>query len=164
MTLPEVRARLRDALHRLIQGEMTNDDFDRLYCGEWAVSADRAVAEIGKFGWGLYSSDLLFPYRLVGRNAVDEWERQVAERCLLFLGSDLEYGWPEAPSQDLQCAGGGCAIFLGLPLAVALLLVAAISLATVSVAWFLFLAAPGGILLAASLLLLQWSGDRNSGP
>jgi len=164
MTRSEWRTRLRDALLSLIQGQMTNDDFDCLYYDEWADSPDRAVAEIGKFGWGLYSSDLPLPYRLTGRYAVNDRTRQVAERCLLFLANDLEYGWPEAPGQVLERAAGGCAISLGLPLGIALLLVAGLMLATVSVIWFLLLAVPGGILLGASLLMLKSCADRERGP
>jgi hypothetical protein len=143
---------------------MTNDEFDCLYYDKWADSPDRAVVEIGKFGWGLYSSDLPLPYRPIGRYAVNNETRQVAERCLVFLATDLEYGWPEAPGQAFTRAAGGCAISLGLPLGIALLLGAGLMLATVSVIWFLLLAIPGGIFVGASVLVLRSCGRRDSGP
>src|SRR5262249_43935758 len=64
----EARQELAVALHRLVTGQMTNDQFDEVF--EACVdSEDAAVAAIANFGWGLYSSWLLWPYRLKGRHA-----------------------------------------------------------------------------------------------
>jgi hypothetical protein len=55
---------LVEELCLLIAGEMTNDQFDNAkpeYC------ADLGVIACWEFGYSLYSSDLLFPYRLRGR-------------------------------------------------------------------------------------------------
>src|SRR5437660_2233241 len=120
MVLPDVRRRLRTALASLVNGQFTNDEFDEVYA-KWQDSDDQAVAAIAEFGYGLYSSDLLLPYRLAGRYAVDPEILRIAERCLLFLQTDLEYAWPAAPNQNLQCAAGGFAISLGIPLGIALL-------------------------------------------
>lgn len=90
----QARKELAFDLNRLVSGEMTNDEFDELYYEKWYASADSAVAEIAKFGWSLYSSDLLWPYALTGRYAVSEEIRQKTRRAVLFLGGTQEYGWP----------------------------------------------------------------------
>src|SRR5262245_33516323 len=90
----DARNDLAGGLRRLVAGEMTNDEFDNAYYGRWCESQDAAVAGISGFGYGLYSSDLLWPYRLKGRNAVPEEEREVAQRATRFLQTDLEYEWP----------------------------------------------------------------------
>jgi hypothetical protein len=43
MVIPQARTRLHDALARLINGQMTNDEFDELYYVEWIESPDGAV-------------------------------------------------------------------------------------------------------------------------
>jgi hypothetical protein len=97
MVLPEAREELRNALTALVAGRLSNDGFDEIYHRLCIASSDRAVKEIGRFGWVLYSSDLPWPYYLTGRHAVSTETRAVAERCDLFLLSDLEYEWPSVP-------------------------------------------------------------------
>ena len=111
------RTDLADCLNRLVSGEMTNDEFDDAYYGRWHDSTDAGVAEIAGFGYGLYSSDLLLPYRLKGVYRLSDERREVAERALLFLESRLEYGWPTndrgvEPYWGLW--GPGCYLVLGL--------------------------------------------------
>jgi hypothetical protein len=57
-------------------------------------SSDLGVAEIALFGWGLYSDDDLIVACLKGENAIDPANRRIAERCLQFLTTDLEFSWP----------------------------------------------------------------------
>jgi hypothetical protein len=90
----KARSDLATCLDRLIAGEMTNDEFDDCYYERWHDSGDAAVAEIATFGWSLYSSDLGWSYRLRGRHAVCDEERQAAQRAILFLHTNLEYEWP----------------------------------------------------------------------
>jgi len=97
MILPEARAELSGAITELINGRISNDEFDEVYYGLCFRSPDRTVAELGGFAWGLYSSDLLMPYYLEGRHALAPEERAMMERALLFLSTDLEYAWPEFP-------------------------------------------------------------------
>jgi hypothetical protein len=92
MVNKDVRRELATNLHRLVSGEMTNDEFDNQYLDRWVDDDDAAVAEIGQFGWGLYSD--YGSYRLQGSNAVSEESKQVADRAILFLQTDLEYLWP----------------------------------------------------------------------
>jgi hypothetical protein len=88
------RTDLADCLHRLVSGEMTNNEFDDSYYRRWHSSKDGAVAEIATFGWGLYSSDLLLSYKLKGRYAVSQEIRETAQHAILFLQTDLDYSWP----------------------------------------------------------------------
>jgi hypothetical protein len=90
----ELRRELRHNLQQLIEGLMTNDDFDARYEEAYRVSSDLAVREIAMFGWSLYSSDV-WPYRLQGRHAVDASTRSAAERAMQFLDTDQEYSYPE---------------------------------------------------------------------
>jgi len=87
------RSRLRESLALLIDGQLTTDEFTTVYW-EMEHSPDMGVAEIGLFGWGLYN-DGDWPFRLKGDNAVDAATRSIAERCLQFLETDLEFCWPK---------------------------------------------------------------------
>lgn len=91
----EARTELSENLRLLVNGELTNDQFDELYYSRWEQSDDAAVRAIGQFGYCLYSSDVLLPYKLTGRHAVSETVRNVADRAMLFLTTDLEYSWPK---------------------------------------------------------------------
>lgn len=92
-----LRQQLSRDLRRLVTGRMTNDEFDDVYYDEFYNSKDRAVVEIGEFGYGLYSSDLFRPYRLIGRHAVKKDTRRTVARCVLFLRLECEYEWPQWP-------------------------------------------------------------------
>jgi hypothetical protein len=118
----ELRIQLSQDLRRLVTGRMTNDAFDDLYHGHYICSQDRAVAAIAGFGWGLYSSDTLTPYRLKGRHSVSKVDRRVAARSILFLRSGLEYHWPDYPSFLANRLLGAFAFNLGLPGGIALLI------------------------------------------
>jgi hypothetical protein len=98
MVLREPRTQLHEALAALINGELLSDDFTDAYCRLWHDSDDRAVAEIAQFGWGLYSDD--WPRYFRGRYAIGAESRQFAQRCLLFLQTDLEYEWPQWPRRS----------------------------------------------------------------
>lgn len=138
---------------------MTNDDFDDVYHDVYHdgydSSNDRAVAEIGGFCYGLYSSDV-FPYRLRGRYAVADDMRAMAARSVLFLRSGLEYEWPLMPPPSGLRALAGNSMFLG---------AAGIALAVVAVACALaddaqviafLLAIPGLTLLVGSVALIVY--------
>jgi hypothetical protein len=92
-----LRQQLSQDLRRLVTGRMTNDEFDDAYYDQFYNSKDRAVVEIAEFGYGLYSSDLLRPYRLKGRYAVKKDTRRTVARCVLFLRMEREYEWPQWP-------------------------------------------------------------------
>lgn len=119
----ESRRTLSQHVRQLVTGRMTNDQFDLLYYEEYSKSTDLAVREIACSCWGLYSSDLLFPYRLRGCHAVDPETRSRAARAVLFLRTELKFEWP-AEGQKGDFGLGlmwGCAVFFGIPLSVVLL-------------------------------------------
>jgi len=118
----EKRVRLGKALTQLVEGSITNHQFDDL-SQSWEC-ADRGVRVIGEFFVELCTDDR--EYRLTGPDALDAGNRAIADRCRLFLQTDLEYGWPEAPSMAAQAGVGGAAIFLVLPLGVVLLIAAVV--------------------------------------
>jgi hypothetical protein len=113
-----IRRSLSQDLRRLITGRMTNDAFDDVYYESYHDSNDRAVREIAGFGYSLYSSDLLWPYRLRGRYTVDKETRSAAARCVLFLRSGCDYEWPDTP--HLDCAIASLSFSVGIPLGAAL--------------------------------------------
>lgn len=86
------RNTLAENLAALAEGTITNDQFLQ---SRPETGHDRAVDEIWRFGDSLYSD--IAPYRLVGRNALSDDVRNVVQRCILFLQSDLEYEWPDFP-------------------------------------------------------------------
>jgi hypothetical protein len=92
---------------------MTNDEFDDHYYERFLASEDAAVSEIATFGWGLYSSDVLLPYRLSGRHAVPVEVRARVERACVFLGSDRDYGWPTGVRGVEPFWMPGCAFLIG---------------------------------------------------
>jgi hypothetical protein len=112
----EGRDRLALGLRRLASGQLTNHEFDDDYFERFFTSAeagkcecgyslagltsgicpecaratrDAALGEIATFGWTLYSDTRR--YRLRGRHKLPRIARAAVARCVLFLGSDLEY-------------------------------------------------------------------------
>lgn len=151
MILPDARDKLRTALAALVDGKMSNDDFDDFYASECVGSEDRGVAEIGEFGWGLYSSCLPIPYRLKGRHAVPVKTLEIADRCGLFLKSHLEYEWP--PFSNPSWAG----MARSLTTAIGLVFVVLISLFCILFAsnnkWFATAATVAGIIVSVLLTI-----------
>jgi len=118
----DLRQTLSQDIRRLVTGRMTNDEFDEVY-ERCMQSQDLAVKQIAEFGYGLYSSDVLFPYRLTGRFAADRATRRAAARCVLFLRSGLQYQWPRLPDRWVAGLLNGLAIGLGIPTGVILLVI-----------------------------------------
>ena len=118
----ELRHRLSQDVRRLVTGRMSNDDFDDIFYDCYCESDDLAIREISRFGWGLYSSDVLFPYRLRGRHAVNETNRQRAAYAVLFLQTQNEYDYPETPDSCGYSIIGGL-WYIGLPLSIVILVI-----------------------------------------
>lgn len=149
----DARARLRIALAQLVDGQMTNNEFDVLYYSEWEHSLDRGVAAIAKFGWSLYSSDV-GEYRLNRWHKVSAETRRIAERCLLFLQAGLEYAWPDPPDGFLLGFLPFLLLFFSIPLGIALLFVAlGLWLSGEPMVWSAGLAAAGAGVVAGNVLL-----------
>ncbi len=118
----ERRARLRKTLTQLVEGTITNDQFTEAR-QSWEC-ADRAVRIIGQHFVKLCADER--EYRLTGPDALDAGNAAIADRCLLFLQTDLEYEWPDAPSTRGRAAVCGASVFLVLPLGVVLLISAVV--------------------------------------
>ncbi|MEK6237410.1 MAG: hypothetical protein N2C14_22085, partial [Planctomycetales bacterium] len=90
----EPRLDLARRLRLLVDGEITNDDFDERYhdVDGWICAQDPAVARIAEFGWALYNEDDP-THKLTGGNAVSPEQYQAVERAILFLRSDFPYEW-----------------------------------------------------------------------
>lgn len=79
-------------LRRLASGRITNDAFDE---ARPETTPDRAVREIGEWGYRLY--DDFRTYRLTGKYRLPSKTRRAAARAVLFLRSDRPYEWPDLP-------------------------------------------------------------------
>lgn len=95
------RYELATNLRKLVTGRMTNDAFDDLYYEKYCVSEDPAVREIARFGWSLYSSDLIWSYKLIGRYALPGSLKKRAAHAVLFLNTSQEYQYPIAPDRPI---------------------------------------------------------------
>jgi hypothetical protein len=118
----ELRRQLSQDLRRLVTGRMTNDEFDEVH-DRSLDSPDLAVQHVAEFGYGLYSSDVLFPYRLTGSHRVDAATRRMAARCVLFLRTRRPYEWPESPGATTVESLASMASYLGIPTGIILLAV-----------------------------------------
>ena len=146
------RRQLSSQLRHLVTGRATNDQFDEWYYNDYEESQDRAVQAVSAFGYGLYSSDVLSPYRLRGIHAVDSRTRTTAARCVLFLRSSLEYEWPDQPDSPAARLLQGMAFFLGLPVGIVLGLISIPLIFTRDTGFAIWLGAAG----ASVLILSAW--------
>jgi len=86
---PQARAKLAESTRWLVGARITNYQFDDAI----PKSDDEAIREIyGQFLWLLYCD--LREHRLSGTDKLAPAQRDVATRCILFLGSGLPYPWP----------------------------------------------------------------------
>jgi hypothetical protein len=118
-----LRSVLAQDIRRLATGRMTNDAFDDRYYEVYERSDDRAVNEIAGYCYGLYSSDLLIPIRLRGRYALDAETKRTIARCVLFLLSGNEFGWPPSPNNLAARLIAGLSFSLGFPGGVAVTII-----------------------------------------
>src|SRR6266496_415764 len=88
---PTDREALARALQFALEGSLSYLDY--LKISHLASSKDRAVSRIWCELEDLLCDDLA-PARPI---AVDDATRQLLGRCILFLRSDQEYGWPKHP-------------------------------------------------------------------
>jgi hypothetical protein len=118
-----LRTELSQDIRRLATGRMTNDAFDDCFYDAYECSDDPAVNAIATYCYCLYSSDLLWPIRLRGRYALDAETKKTIARCVLFLRSDNEYGWPSLPDNPPARIIAGLAYSLGFPGGIAISLI-----------------------------------------
>jgi hypothetical protein len=83
----------RDSASRVLQsfidGVITNDDFEAQYP---RLTSDPAIPAIKANIWMLYSD--LHQHRITAEHALTNEQREIAQRCVLFLTTNLEFEWP----------------------------------------------------------------------
>jgi hypothetical protein len=90
---------LADAIHELVAGIKTNDEFQEFLWDhgfQFLVAPtryqDASIGPILDSAWCLYSDAT--EYRLVGRYRLPRENRRQVLRWIMFLRADLEYEWP----------------------------------------------------------------------
>jgi hypothetical protein len=132
------RNELALSLRLLVDGELTNDEFDDLYYERWMKHGDAGVRAIAEFGYGLYSS--VDRYRLHGWNAVSDEIKEMAGRAVIFLQTDSDYCWPPRTSDLLASLAAMPWINLGIPLAVVAVLFAFMGFFIKDFPWWVIIA------------------------
>lgn len=153
------RAQLAEVLDRFIAGKTTISRLAWDVC-DFVRSADRCVRAIAETcDW---EDTVSFPFLQTIRSLTPE-QQATAERCRLFLRTDLPYEWPEAPDQTLAELGQAVLMVLGMALFGYLVF----GLVTIMLGQW-----PAGILLSAECIgagvgviigyraLRHWKGER----
>jgi len=83
------RLRAEQVLREFVQGTISNFDFEEQFPQS---GPDKVLVAIANMVWFTY--DDLSTHRLVDEHALSEGESEILARCLLFLGTDLEYFGP----------------------------------------------------------------------
>jgi hypothetical protein len=86
----EKRDLARALIQKFLSCDITNDEFDNSY--PTGDKNDPAIGVIHDRLWGFW--DDRHAHKLVGKYGLDPEARALFERCIAFLGSDLEYEWP----------------------------------------------------------------------
>jgi hypothetical protein len=73
----DARNELAESLGLLVNGQMTNDEFDGRYYEEWRKCEDETVREIAGFGYSLYSESIK---RSIKRGRESFWRRTSIRR------------------------------------------------------------------------------------
>jgi hypothetical protein len=93
----EARQLALNALHRFLNCETDSDEYEAEYplpvlFGR-KESKDRVIQAVYSMSWNWF--DDVYPHKLDHECALELEIQQIADRCLLFLASDLEYEWHE---------------------------------------------------------------------
>lgn len=102
----KARDQLMDVIGRLVAGRIDNFDFDEVV--ESVQTDDMGVVEIRKAMWYVY--DDLCRHKLTKKWALSDAQKNIVERFILFLRSNIEYQWPPQPLQNPLAR-----LFVGLP-------------------------------------------------
>lgn len=76
-------------VRQLRDGGITNDQF----VIPWTRTRDRAVKAVATMLWNLFSDSRV--ERFNADTPLEPAARELMDRCLLFLSTDLEYAWPQ---------------------------------------------------------------------
>ena len=91
----EGRRKVAELLRAFVDGHMTNWDLDKDYPSS---SADAAVHAVYARTWRF--QDDFNEFRVTGPLALTGDERELFERCILFMRTDAPYRWP-SPARAL---------------------------------------------------------------
>jgi hypothetical protein len=80
----------RRLIERFLAGEITNDEFNDMFPRD---DADPALDAIYSNLWCYYSET--HSHKLGGKYSLRPDAKDLFRRCAAFLGSDLEYEWPD---------------------------------------------------------------------
>lgn len=78
-----------EALRLFLEGSISNRDYERRFPRS---KDDLALWAIYSNAWFCYSDTS--EHTLTGKHALNDDQRAILKRCLLFLRSDLEFQWP----------------------------------------------------------------------
>ena len=89
----QARDILAEAIRHFVSRLSTNYRFDDVAFD--LSTKDRGVLEIREQIWCLY--DDLHEHKLDGEYALNDQQREIIHRIVMFLKSDTEYPWPKVP-------------------------------------------------------------------
>lgn len=78
-----------ETVQRFMDGSISNRDYERRYP---RAKGDSAVSAIYTNIWFCYSD--IKEHFLTGKHALNDEQRALLHRCILFLRSDFEFRWP----------------------------------------------------------------------
>jgi hypothetical protein len=157
------RAVLAGYLTRLLNGEITTDEFaDSYVTNDWDRSTDRGIPAVAEFALDLCDLESMCgSRRLIGEETLPEETRSIGNRCCSFLRSNREYEWPDQPAEAFEGCLVGPALFLGIPLAIALGLITVAMLLQRDWSWSASIGFPT-VLAAIVATATLWSWSKRS--
>ena len=117
----ELRVCLGRDMRRLITGRISSDDFSEAFYFRYAATRDQGVREIANLCSSLYTRQQS-PSKRQLHPLVNQVDRGLIARSILFLESELEYQWPGDSISPGHRTIVGFTVFLMLPVLMAILL------------------------------------------
>lgn len=89
-----------DLVRNFSAGEISNEEFET----QWPIgSKDAGLSAIARQLWSSYSD--LRTHTLSKKYSLNDEEKSLYERCVIFLESDEEYSWPEYQGFTIEGLG-----------------------------------------------------------
>jgi hypothetical protein len=86
------RHHFRQVIYRFLACEISSDDFEEEALVLEDDSLDPCIKAIYGMLWQTYSEGT---EKLTGQHGLTDSDKELYARCLLFLGSNIEYQWPD---------------------------------------------------------------------
>ena len=154
---------LAEQIRRLVEGQITNDEFFRARPDKFE---DTGVAEIWMYVDSFLSDASC--YRLTGRNALPQDVVEKIQRCIIFLRSDMDYAWPSLTINfcgNKLLIAGWFILFLVVPLGNLLYMFwTAMVLLVFGISFFILHFVCQKIVLHKKFDIFQRSGDLDAWP